>query len=360
VLSRARAALAVLVLAGAVGGWLAVGTDGGRAEAAPECVGAAALDFACHELRYRHLVETAGVPVALHDLAERRQVSGYLRAACHRLLHVIGGAAGRRDGIEAFAQGDPLCSAGYYHGVVEAVMGEIGAEHIADGAGAVCASFRERERYSINHFDCVHGMGHGFMGLYGSDVFASLAGCDGLADPWEQDHCHSGVFMENVNAVGHPTRPARHLRPAEPLYPCTAVRERHKARCYERQTVYALYVRNDDFAAVFELCASSPDERFRPTCYRGIGESAAIRSNKQVAGELAQRDTIRRLCELRADPQAGASCVEGAASIIVRERGSIDVRALCASFGPELRGICDRAVAEATREYPADTRGHPR
>ena len=44
---------------------------------------------------------------------------------------------------------------------------------------------------------------------------------------------------------------------------------RYKADCYMKQTAYALYVRNDDLAAVFALCRETAEQEFRPVCYQG-------------------------------------------------------------------------------------------
>ena len=104
-----------------------------------------------------------------------------------------------------------LCSAGYFHGVVESAMARIGAATIADRVAEVCAPLRETQPHTPLHYYCVHGMGHGFMGLYASDVPASLAGCERL-EPWEAGHCVGGVFMENITAVNHPARPSRFVR----------------------------------------------------------------------------------------------------------------------------------------------------
>ena len=68
------------------------------------------------------------------------------------------------------------------------------------------------DRRSAEHYNCVHGMGHGFMEVFSSRVFASLRGCEALRDRWEQDECSGGVFMENVTAIDNRERPARSLR----------------------------------------------------------------------------------------------------------------------------------------------------
>ena len=52
---------------------------------------------------------------------------------------------------------------------------------------------------------------------------------------------------------------------SEPLYPCTAVARRYKAQCYERQSTYALFVSDGDFARCSRLCAGT-ERAFRGAC----------------------------------------------------------------------------------------------
>ena len=134
-------------------------------------------------------------------------------------------------------------------------MEKIGTANVVARARSVCAPLRERARHSAEHYNCTHGMGHGFMGAFASDVFASLRGCDALAERWERHNCHGGVFMENLSAIDNPERPPTALRPQEPLYPCTAVARRYREPCFDKQTSYALYVTDSDYAQVFRLCA---------------------------------------------------------------------------------------------------------
>ena len=51
-----------------------------------------------------------------------------VRAECHDLTHVIGRAAGKRyrDVARAYRDGDRFCGSGYFHGVVEEIVGESG------------------------------------------------------------------------------------------------------------------------------------------------------------------------------------------------------------------------------------------
>jgi hypothetical protein len=274
-------------------------------------------------------------------------------------MHGIGRDAGRRLGIRAFDLGDDTCSSGFFHGVVEAVMARIGSARIRRDVSQVCAPFRDRGSRSSANYNCVHGMGHGFMEVYDGDVFRSLAGCDGLPDHWERHHCEGGVFMQNLTELSHGGS-SKNLRPREPLYPCTAVAGRFKRECYMKQTAYALFVYDDDFGAAFRLCAASPDVAFRPACYQGLGGDAVIHSSKYVNGRAAKRAAVRSLCRRGTDRVARRNCVVGAVTVMVRDAAPqvTDAVALCASFGSaDLRRACSRAHLETVRDLSAGGRG---
>ena len=117
------------------------------------CEGAAALRFDCFERRYVALVRARSAGAAPRDLARERARNGYVRAACHQLTHRAGRAAGAIDGIRAFDDGDPLCSSGFYHGVVEAVMARIGSQHVVERAVSICSGLRTRDPRSADHYN---------------------------------------------------------------------------------------------------------------------------------------------------------------------------------------------------------------
>ena len=351
-----RGAIALVVVVAVAAATVVALPRGGAADEprVVACEGAAALRFDCFERRYVALVQARGAAAALRDLARERARNGYVRAACHQLTHRAGRAAGALDGIRAFDDGAPLCSSGFYHGVVEAVMERIGAAHVVARAASVCAGLRERDRRSADHYNCAHGMGHGFMGSFATDVFASLRGCDALADGWERHACYGGVFMENLSAIGHPTRPPTALRPRDPLYPCTAVRRRYREACFDKQTTYALFVTDSDFAQVFALC-SRVERLYRGACYRGLGGDIAVDAAKHVFEARAQARLRTRLCGLGPDRTARRECVIGVVRVILRDLagGAAQTTAFCRALGSaELRRVCGRARAAAYRELP--------
>jgi hypothetical protein len=248
-------------------------------------------------------------------------------------------------GAQASAQGTDFCASGYHHGVIESVMMRIGRDEIRARALSVCAEPRADTPRSYMHYNCVHGMGHGFMAVLDSDVFRALSACDTLPDAWEQSHCYGGVFMENQSAFGRSGERSTYLRPAAPLYPCTAVDTRYKSECYVEQTGYALLVHNDDFDAVFRLCQTDADVDFRHICYQGLGGDAAIMASKYVHAAV-QGETVSRLCSQGPDHQGRSECVVGAVTTMVRDLSGNDAPAqnFCASIlDTTLHAVCDDA-----------------
>ena len=342
--TRRRLGLVTLTAAASLG--IAVPSPAPVAPGIPRCTGAGEIDYRCHEARSRAITRARGPGAAVRDLARRAARIGYVGAACHQLIHGIGRDAGRARGMAAFAEGDDSCASGYHHGVVEAVMARAGPQQ----AETVCAPLRARARHGAAHFNCAHGLGHGFMEAFGDDLPRALGACAALRDRWEGDHCARGAFMENLASVGRP-RPS--LDPRRPLYPCTAVARRFAHECFLEQTAYALYVHGDDFAAVFRLCDRVPARAGRASCRQGLGGDATVHASKFVRGRVAQRATTRALCRLGPSRAARRQCVTGAVALTVRQGGSTTSRpsALCAGFRePDLRRACSRAHLVAARE----------
>ena len=329
---RVRIALAVIAAAAGLAFGVARLLPGGDRSlgSTAACTGADKLDFACHERRALQITRAGGTAAALRDLERETKDNGYVRAACHQLTHRIGRAAGARAGIAAFKSGDPVCGAGYYHGVTEAVMTKLGPDEAVAGAATVCAAVREPGKRSPDEVNCVHGMGHGFMGVLQRKVGRSLRACDGLREAWQRRDCYSGVFMENHAGAGGAAHEA--LRPDEPLHPCPAVARRYKGACYERQSTYALFVSDGDFAAVFDLCARA-ERGFGGACRRGLGGDVAAET-KLVGPVRAQAAARRRLCMLGESARARADCVTGAVGQILQDLdgGPAQLDAFCGAF----------------------------
>jgi hypothetical protein len=302
-----------------------------------DCTGALAKDFTCFQQHYQGLVHNNGVAAAFADIKDAYNKSDYVKGNCHQLVHVIGRAAGAHfgDAARAFDQGDDFCSSGYYHGVMEAVIGKIGFQQIRSQLNTICASVSADRKYSLYHYNCVHGLGHGVMAVSSGELFEALGLCDTLADLWERQSCFSGVFMENIVSEGNPDH-AHHktyLKDDDLMYPCNAVEHQYKQQCFLMQTSHALQATGNDFDRVFTLCDAVDDE-FRPTCYQSLGRDA---SGNTISDGIRTRD----ICMKGRDFAARSNCIIGAVKDFIyyyhsNERGE----RFCSLLEPTLADSC--------------------
>ena len=300
-----------------------------------DCSGPSANDYSCYQERYQSLVRDSGVKAAFDELKDEYSKNQFVKTNCHQLTHVIGRAALDLYGdlSTTYGQGDSFCWSGYYHGAMEAVVAKIGPDKIVDEANTICADLGEHQKYSFYHYNCVHGLGHGFMGILENELFKSLETCDTLTDKWERTSCYGGVFMENIMAQNNPSHPSKYLKADEPLYPCTAVETKYKSECYKMQTSYALQTQDGDFAKVFDLCSTAEDD-FRTTCYQSLGRDASGQSVSDVA---KTKDT----CMLGRDYEARSDCVIGAVKdFISYYHSDTQAKELCESLDSDLRSLC--------------------
>lgn len=298
------------------------------------CTGGDSMNFDCYETYYTKLVQEQGVKEAFDDLKVRYAQNGYVVSQCHPITHVIGRVATNKytDVAEAYTHGDPFCWSGYYHGVLEGVVGKIGGKHLGDSLNGICANLPGKATYNFDYFNCVHGLGHGVMAFTQDELFDALKLCDRLDGSWERESCYSGVFMENV-IVDNKNHFTKYLKPTEPLYPCNAVDTKYKTPCYLMQTSYMLKVTNGDFAKVFGYCAKA-EEAFRPTCYQSLGRDASGRSASDIV-------ITRQTCEIGKGFEQRSNCVIGAVKDIISYfHSDVQAKEFCASLDSDLKETC--------------------
>jgi hypothetical protein len=302
----------------------------------------------CTAERYSALVRSDSPARAMRVFERDYRRSAAVRAECHDLTHVIGRSAGKKYGAveRAYRDGDRFCGSGYYHGVVEEIVRESGGRLAPD---EVCATLRERRPRSVDHFNCAHGLGHGFMQVRDDDVRAALGDCDRLRARFERENCYAGVFMQNV--MNEDSGEAQLLDPDRPLSTCDRLPARYGEACLERQVLYALEHTGGDFRRVFGLCAGT-SAASRTECTRRVGGAAAelnVSSRPEVA---AQAQGTAQLCGLAPDAATARRCAEGAVGqFVYYYDGTAEAKVLCRALG--FRG-CAQA---AQRLYERQRRG---
>ncbi|MEK7569624.1 MAG: hypothetical protein AAB500_01905 [Patescibacteria group bacterium] len=305
----------------------------------PACVDRNA-SLLCFEEYYKSLVGDKGIAYAFADLRKRYESNEFVRTQCHPLVHALGhGAVKAYPEVSiAFSHGDSFCWSGYYHGVMESILGTIGADKIVSEINGVCADIPGRETYSFDYYNCVHGLGHGVMVIHNNELFEALDTCAALVDSFDSNSCYGGVFMENV-MVDSRNHFTKYLKPEDPLYPCNAVDSKYKSPCYLMQTSYMLNVRGGDFATVFALCRQA-DPGYVNTCFQSLGRDA---SGRTISGA----EKTKALCDVGKDFNEKSNCIIGAVKdFISYHHSDVQAKGLCATLEGDLNKIClDTAVS---------------
>ena len=336
-------ALVIIALATTVS-WLIVGRISHSVSYVPtslgECQKAAAKDYQCYAKYYAAVAYSKGNAAAFKDMEAAYNTDDFVKSQCHQLAHVVGRTSFEKAGSleKAYQQGDNFCWSGFYHGAIEQAIKELGPARIKKEAATVCQSFALKQQYSFDHFNCVHGLGHGLMAVEDYNLFDSLKLCNNLNDSWEQSSCYGGVYMENVMVASRGDGTTAYFKADDPLYPCDAVDQLYKEQCYLMQTSYILQHNGYDFAKTFQECARA-DTGFAETCYRSIGRDASGSTISDVDKTIAN-------CKHGGDaPGAQYNCMLGAVRDFVSYYHGVEkANQLCDAFGGEFTAPCRQDV----------------
>lgn len=326
--------------------WPSKNTTNSAKNAVPavdSCESSKNVTFGCYKNLLVNITQSSSPKQAFTLVKQQYGKVPYVKSQCHQLAHVIGKAALSKFSslTETFAQGDRFCWSGYYHGAMEQVAEDKGYDYIVKNANQICAPIAAQNRNSFYHYNCVHGLGHGFMMVQNGELFSSLKSCDSIKDDWERQSCYGGVFMQNImNFQGpdaNPNQPPKYLKANEPMYPCTAIESKYKFSCYQMQTSFALQTVNYDFSKGFSLC-NGVETQFKNTCFESLGRDASGSSNSDIT-------STRNRCLLGTDQEARKSCLSGAAKDFVSYFNS-DQQALqlCDSLDSDLKEDCRQVV----------------
>jgi len=303
------------------------------------CASVDKASFECYKTQLSAIVNAEGPKKAIALLKGSYESVGLVKSQCHQMVHVVGRTALKKytELADTFQRGDHFCWAGYYHGAMEQLSIEKGYDYILNHTDEICSKIAAKERYSFYHYNCVHGMGHGFMMVQDNELFKVLASCDKMSDDWERQSCWGGAFMQNVmEAQTSADHTSKYLKRDQPMYPCTAVAEKYKYQCYLMQTSYALEVSGYDFSKIFALCGglTGTDAAYRVTCYQSAGRDASGQSASNVEQTVST-------CLLDKSSEARTNCVIGAVKDFISYFYSDQqAQKLCDALPLELQPIC--------------------
>jgi hypothetical protein len=312
------------------------------ANVADQCTNS--VTYSCYKKQLTDITNKQGPIAAISVIKSSYTKVPYVKSECHQLMHVIGRAALIKyndDIAQTYSHGDQFCWSGYYHGAIEELGNVKGLAYLVANSNAICAKIPGKSTHSFYYYNCVHGMGHGFMFVENGNLFAALKDCDSLTDSWDSTSCYGGVFMQNVMNEQAPdeesdtagTTQQSYLKADQPMYPCTAVDEKYKDQCYLMQTSYALQTVNYDFNKVFNIC-SQVESQFRDTCYTSLGRDASGNS-------ISDANKTKSTCLEGPTEEAQKYCVHGAAMDFVSYfHSDVQAKQLCTSLPSNLSDDC--------------------
>ena len=315
------------------------------------CADSDNLTFTCYNKELDSIVQQDGAEKASALVKQQYGKYSYVQVQCHQLMHVIGRAALAKydyDLAKVYTHGDHFCASGYYYGASEQIVRDKGAAYIINHAEEACKVFADKDRYSLDHYNCVHGLGHGLMEATNNDVFKAIKVCEVFRDGWELRSCDSGVFMQNVIIPLSPDetadRKSKFLKTDDLMYPCDAVEEIHQWGCYVIQSSWALSQVNYDFSKVFPLCDKVRSDGLRQECFESIGRDASGMS-------LYKMDQTIANCNLAATSEGKSHCFVGAAKdYVYNDHDNKRGLQLCGNLTGDMSAECNTAV----NQYYAD------
>jgi len=219
--------------------------------------------FSKNEQDEEKIIETFHQLVSLYD-------KNY---ACHKMGHHLGMwlYAHIGDLGESLKEAKMICGGSIYHGVIQNFFA---IEHFNDADPSqidfvdMCPNIKGHP-YSIDRWQCLHGLGHGLTVFYENDVFEAVKICEQFEPGWEQISCSKGVFMQNV--VVNIERDGGEFDENDIYYPCNKVDEKWAPQCYHYHSTYILKQSKLNVFDSYDECDGIEPDEFVVYCYHGLG-----------------------------------------------------------------------------------------
>jgi len=255
---------------------------------------------------------------------------------CHKLSHHMGMwfYAYLGNVTEALSYSDQVCGGGIFHGVVESYL----LTEQFQGKGpealdlkAICPRSGENPNY-IEHWQCLHGLGHGLTKLYPTDVLASVKRCDEFDGEIEQLSCSKGVFMQNV--ADHFETGKGDFDEDDIFYPCNAVDPKRAPACYHYHVSYLNLLNDGYIKNTFDDCDKIVPQEMIKYCYYGYGREMESDIKNRVSEAV-------RLCTLGQKSEYHSYCLKGMLLTIVNAGTKTDRGfSFCKTLPTEFKNDC--------------------
>jgi hypothetical protein len=284
------------------------------------------------------VLDAKGAEPAFQILENATAQDPSLDGQAHHLAHALGRAtlSAYPSAPEALRHCPLTLASGCFHGVLERHFGNAGPPRQASDLTLLCGPQDGRNR----QFQCLHGLGHGLDMAAMHNLPQALAWCELLPDPWSQDSCGGGAFMEN--AVGDTSMDATgagmghhhagmamdttwvRVKPDDLQYPCDAVAQKWWHACYWLQSSVVLGM-GKAMDEAFRACDDAPHtiEAAAPFGYDGVCYESMGREAANPGRTHNDHGQIIQLC-MEGQFNLRGRCIYGAVQTLMNNDGRSD------------------------------------
>lgn len=345
---------------------------------------------ACIERMLIGLLEQAGVAKSMEVLDTLATDPDILPLA-HPLAHGLGISAyrGPRTVAATFAACPSSQMSGCQHGVIQGYFLDMQRQGREIGKAELDALCAPHQASPFVYHQCAHGMGHGLMAVHANHLPSALAACDQPGDPSVRESCYGGAFMENIVNFTHPHHtagghvdtqaggghahgadahaghgapatehgPWKALDPADPLYPCNVVDERHQYACYANQTSAILFFNGGRVEPAVRACEQAPFDHVA-TCFMSLGRDITAYAARDHGRTIEMCGRVGDAIEGR----AATWCALGALATLISQAADPQdgIRFCRALPGADAKRDCYRMVGEAVSRMVTGTQARGR
>ncbi len=287
----------------------------------------------CYVRGFLAIIERSGDPALELPRIDRKvhETGGFLEAACHSLMHIVGRTWARRhdltlEGLYRYVprSNDPGCSAGFGMGMVM----HLGTQLVLEPRVVVPVCNRLPTRF--REYTCFHGSGHAFMRGYHGQLPSAVIACKSLGARLGPD-CAQGAFHDywvSLSGGDGTTRPQN--ADTSPRAVCgrvTFVRPCWYRFFWERMPEVRVYDPED----IMRLCVG----------LRGIQRAGCVAGASLSMSRAREPADQARTCGLL-DGADALNCIRGVAVPALANRWFEQLRLIrtCRGFPKEARWGC--------------------
>lgn len=225
------------------------------------------------------------------DLKQKYKSRAGSEGDIHDSAHLAGSLIYKQKGFDGIADCSPDFAFGCYHGFLDEAFKK-DLSKLADAHDA-CSKLGSGLTGPVA--SCIHGIGHGVVSFYGTDLKKSLASCRKLTSGSE--FCFDGVFMEYARSA-----PESAFKKNDPYFPCSELEKEFGPvfdfACGRNQPSLLMQRLGKKFDEVVQICRSSTSKKFQEACFDSLGFSLAASGDEQQiiqgCGQIGILELTRR------------------------------------------------------------------